>query len=222
MLAFLTSFIFAVQTFAQVSTYTLTPIAGTFTPLTSPTSSSLANAADDGISSNISIGFPFNYNGTSYTNVRVASNGYMTFGTAGTGGINSINNNLATATTTFRQSVAALWDDIRPTVGVTYKTEGTAPNRTFTAQWLNMRWDATATAAQYAISFQVKIYETTNIIDVIYRQEAGAIVNTSGGASIGLMGSLATDFISLQNSSAAPATSTSASTNNIAAKPATG
>ena len=85
-----------------------------------------------------------------------------------------------------------------------------------------MRWAYDFELTSPVISFQVKLYETTNIIEYIYRQEAAPYNPGYNGASIGLMGTTSTNFISLSDSSASPTVSTTTSTNNIEVKPATG
>ncbi len=204
---------------AQVSSYSMTPLSGTFTPLVGPTATSLSLTADDANSTAFPIGFDFEFNGVIYTQLRANSNGLLTFNATGT---STASNNLATTTTSARPGMAPLWDDLQCFgAGVTYQLNGVAPNRTLTVEWLNMEWNWSSSAN--AISFQVILYETTNVIDFVYLQgpDAGN-PGGSSGASIGLMGIPSTDYLSLQNSSAAPTVSTTASTNNISVKPATG
>ena len=107
-------------------------------------------------------------------------------------------------------------------------TTGTAPNRVFTFQWLN--WGVGfAPTTPASLSFQVKLYETTNVIQFVYRQETGAF--TSSSASIGISGGTAAaggraNFISLVDASANPTTVNNATTTTsvtaINARPATG
>lgn len=196
--------------------YKFSATSGTYTPIVGGTSTSLPVGADDTLSNSFPIGFTFNYGGTNYTNIRVNSNGLLTFNATGNA---SAANNLATTTTSFRPGIAPLWDDLQCTVGVTYQVSGTAPNRVLTVQWQNMEWNWSSSVA---ISFQVKLYEGSNDIQLAYQQEAGGNPGGSGGASIGLMGTAATNYVSLQDSSANPTLSTTASTNNISAKPANG
>ncbi|MFA9212423.1 MAG: T9SS type A sorting domain-containing protein [Candidatus Methylacidiphilales bacterium] len=198
------------------NTYQFAASSGTFTPLVGGTATSLVATADDDISTAFPIGFTFVYEGISYTQVMAMSNGPLLFGTGRT---QTAANNLATATATQRPGVVALWDDLQCSSGVTYQLSGVAPNRVLTVQWLNMEWNWSSTVA---LSYQVQLYETTNVINFIYRQEAGGNPAGSGGASIGIMGVASANFISLQNSSASPTISTTASTNNISVKPATG
>jgi len=203
---------------AQVNTYAFSSLSGTFTPLSGGTQTSLAATDDDAMSAAFPIGFTFVYNGTNFTTVQASSNGQLLFGTGRT---QTTANNLATTTATERPGVAPLWDDLQCTSGVSYTVTGVAPYRTLTVEWLNMEWNYQSNTG--AISFQVQLNETTNIIDIIYRQESTAYsAGFTGGASIGIMGTTATDFISLADVTASPATSTTVSTNNIATKPATG
>ena len=123
-----------------------------------------------------------------------------------------------------RPFVAPFFDDHDIVGPVSYLTTGTAPNRVFTMQWLNAKWDYFAAAA--GISFQVKLYETSNRVQFIYRQEAGAIGMdpNSFGASIGLAGTSigSGNYLSLNNSGTAPTTSSTVETLNISTKPANG
>jgi hypothetical protein len=207
-----------------VSTYTFTPSSGTFTPLAGATSLVLQSGdADDGRYAAVPIGFTFNYAGTNYTQVGTCSNGWMSLLPATNFARNNdLDGTIGGATRPF---VAPFFDDIDMTLGsVSYLTTGSAPNRVFTMQWLNAKWDYTGTAP--AISFQAKLFETTNRVQFVYRQEAGAIgidVN-SFGASIGIAAAAtgSGNYLSLNNSGASPAASSTVNTMNIATKPANG
>ncbi|MES2559087.1 MAG: T9SS type A sorting domain-containing protein [Bacteroidota bacterium] len=197
--------------------YLFTATTGTFVPLVAPTSSSVALAADDAMSTTIPLTFPFVFEGVTYNDCRVSSNGQLVFGTAGT---QSATNNLATATATQRPACAPLWDDLLCSVGVTYQVTGTAGSRIFTAEWLNMKWNYQAAGA--VMSFQVKLYETSNEIEFIYRQEGIAYnPGTTGGGSIGITGAAVNNYISIQDVTT-HVTSTATSKNDLTTKPATG
>lgn len=149
-----------------------------------------------------------------------SSNGFMTLGSIAT--TSAFTNDLTT--TGQGPIIAPLWDDlaVNATSGaISYQLSGVAPNRIMTIEWLNMNWYYAA--AGPVISFQVKLYETTNKIDFIYRREATAVSNLAGGASIGINGgTLATDFYSLNGTGAAPAAVYGTQTSTLATKPATG
>jgi hypothetical protein len=88
---------------------------------------------DDSNSGSLAIGFTFDFFGTSYTNVRIQSNGALTFDTSGTSTIQAGNSCLPKGTAP-DELIAALWDDLDPTLGggqVFRQLLGTAPNRRF-------------------------------------------------------------------------------------------
>lgn len=189
-----------------------------FVPITGTAATGITATADDSVSGSLTIGFPFNYGGTTYNNFRVSSNGLLTFNATGNSGTG---NDLATTTATFRPGIAPLWDDIQCTSGITYQVSGSSPNRVLTIQWLNMEWNYQSVTP--VISFQVKLYETSNDIELLYRQESTAYTpGATGGATIGLMGTTSSNYVSLQDVSANPVLSTSSSFNAITTKPATG
>lgn len=171
---------------SQSAAYTFTSSTGTFDTLVGGTNVT-AIEDDDEVSALLPIGFTFLYNGTSYTDVVASSNGFLSFN-ASSGSANG--NNLDGTGSGQLPLVAPLWDDLdgRATGIVSeanYQTSGTAPNRIFTFEWKNWEWRYNADTA--VISFQVKLYETTNVIEFHYRPGSG-VPNTSAtnGASIGL------------------------------------
>src|ERR1043165_2332607 len=117
------------------------------------------------------IGFNFTFAGVPYSQFRVNSNGWLTFGTGTT--TSDMRINTQTGMGTFTPALMPLYDDLEGPVGTaTYVTTGTAPNRVLTVEWRNWEWYYTVTAP--SLSFQIKLYETTNVIEFVYRQEAQA------------------------------------------------
>jgi hypothetical protein len=57
--------------------YSVTPIA--FAPISPSGTPSAGPSGDDVITGDVAIGFPFTFYGTTYTNVRISTNGFMTF-----------------------------------------------------------------------------------------------------------------------------------------------
>ncbi len=234
----LSLFVLAFCCFTKVSSqvnYTFSASSGTYTPITGGTAVTLVNAGvtdasttDEGFANNIPIGFTFNYNGADYTTIHINTNGFLAFGTPFTPANGYYENDLATGPIVLpsaRPVIAPLWDDLDVAAAnnISYSTSGTAPNRVFTVQYSNVVWDYSGSAGP-VISFQVMFNETSNVIQFIYQQETSPIVNTSLGASIGITaaGIGSGNFISLSNAGATPTASTTVSTDNIAAKPATG
>ena len=205
---------------AQPPGYALQAVSGVYTPLTGGTVATLTDL-DDGFSNGLPIGFTFTYNGTAYTTISASANGWTALGTNIT--VTSSTTNLTSAAN--RPKLAPLYEDILlvSNSDLTYATTGAAGSRVFTLQWANVRWDFAATTS--SISFQLKLYEGTNVIEFVYRQEAGAVeLNASGGAAIGIT-TTATgsgSFWSLTDSGPNPSVSSTTETTTIGTRPATG
>jgi uncharacterized protein (DUF427 family) len=208
----------------KVTNYSFVPASSTFTALSGGNTLTLnAGNMDDGYYNGVAIGFNFIYNSVSYSTVSISTNGFITLGQT-IGNVNSQTNDLTNGVspTSPRPILAPLWDDLNfyNTTDITYLTTGTSPNRVFTIQWLNTRWDYTANAG---ISFQLKLYELDDKIEFIYRPESGALVNPS--ASIGINGTTtgAGNFISIQSTGNNPYdTSTISENTSLSSKPSSG
>ena len=171
---------------AQVASYGFSHSIGTFTPnsgAATSVSSVLTNPGD--LSQSIPIGFNFQYGNRIYTDFKLSAFGYITFDTTAQfavsyGDLSYANNQWDT----YRPFVAPFWDynlgegyiNGQLASKASYELTGTAPNRVLTIEWLNWLW-ATDTwwnpTPDPAISFQVKLYETTNVIEFVYRTETG-------------------------------------------------
>ena len=162
-----------------VSNYVRSTFTKGMTALTSPT---IGPTGDDG-NAVISIGFTFNYCGTNYTNARICTNGWLSLNQSGT--TSYINENLFTSTTP-NTALTPWWDDLADdgTSKVNYKTTGIAPDRVFTAEWYRVK--TFSTIATTRISFQVKLYESSNIIEFHYGTRESGTASSNEGASIGI------------------------------------
>ncbi|MDN3705772.1 T9SS type A sorting domain-containing protein [Myroides ceti] len=174
--------------------------------------------ADSAISDAVSLGFTFNYEGVNYTQFKMSSNGFISFNM---GASTLTTNSFVEANLTSRPIIAPLWDDLdgRATGGsrASYELTGTVPNRVMTIEWKNWEWFYDSTNP--VISFQIKLYETTNVIEFIYRQESGN-VTSSASASIGIGGATVANGYLNVTSVTAPAVSSTSHVTNISAKPA--
>ncbi|WP_329805751.1 GEVED domain-containing protein [Flavobacterium facile] len=175
--------------FGQVANYTFSESAGTYSSATGTTVH--ASGWDDAVSANtIPLGFSFLFNGTSYTTCSIATNGFLTFGgtIAGTTVYTPISSG-----TGYSGAISAVgFDLISNASTITYTTTGTAPNRTFIAQWNNARrYSGGAIGGDF--NFQIRLNETTNIINVVY----GACTpstTTIYSVEVGLRGASNADF----------------------------
>lgn len=74
---------------------------------------------------------------------------------------------------------------------ISYQTSGTTGSRVLTVQWKNVqRWSASGDK----LNFQIKLYEGTNIIEIIYDAVASTQATTASTVQVGLKGASATDF----------------------------
>lgn len=168
----------------------------------------------------IPIGFTFKFCGVDYTDVTVCSNGWLRFGTgAGTSSANWNYN--ATQGSGIEPAVYVLYEDVSGVGGTsTYTVTGTAPNRIFKWECRDWLWDYAASTP--SVSFQVWLYETSGVVECMYKQESGSVsVGSSGGATIGI-GTSFSDFQTLDGAGTNPTSSSTTYTYNITSRPGTG
>ena len=70
-----------------------------------------------------------------------------------------------------------------------YSSSGNAPNRVFTVYWNKYTNYSTAENNNYNVSFNIKLYEATNFIEVVH----GNITPVGGTVQVGLKGSSVND-----------------------------
>lgn len=225
----------SVSLHAQLN-YTFSAAAATYLPITGGTTPVLINRPygvgqysytyDEGFANDVPIGFTFNYNGHDYTTININANGFATFTPfiETTNLIESFyNNNLSGGPAPDNNTpvIAPLWDDLTLQVNSNFRylTTGTAGNRIFTVEWAKAKWQYDATAA--VLSFELKLYEGTNVIEFCYKDEGGS-TSHNAYASIGISDRKAyqNTFMSLQNTSASPTVSSTVENQNLNVKPA--
>lgn len=177
---------------------------------------------DDMISTGIvPFQFSFNYCGNSYVGFKVCSNGWVSFES---NAASTTSNNFITELNNIKPGLMPLWDNLTgaSNVGATglFMTTGTAPNRVFTYECNNWAWTNIAVSAN--ISFQIKLYEGSDVIQFIYRPEAGSLAGNLG-ATIGICdGNVTPTYITLNNATASPTASSTNFYSSIATRPANG
>lgn len=214
--------------FTQVANYVYTATTSTWAANATPTvitglQSTSSVDVNDVLSSAINIGFTFNYGFTNYTQFKASENGFITFNTSNTS--SQPTNNLNTSTE--RTIVAVLWDDNNltynssPYSNVNYKLTGTSPSRVLTIEWSRLTWIKTNNTSG-TINCQIKLYETTNVIEFIYdRSTTGYSLTNNPTTSIGLGGPTSGDFLSLSDLKAStyPTSSNVTETSTIGTTP---
>ena len=200
-----------------------------FTTLTGGTNiGDLGAGSDATITNPISIGFNFVFDGVTYSQFQISDNGFIHLGNnlTGTGYGNAggdvvIPNDFNNANT-LRPFIAPLWEDLAMANSggkASYKVTGSAPNRTLTIEWTKVSWRFSTGTDQ--LSFQLILYETTNIIDFVYKVGAVAMGTLPTG-SIGLGGTGNGNYYSLNNSGSSPTAGFGINTTSINTRPADG
>lgn len=190
---------------AQVSAYSFSRSSGTYTPIVG---TALADATGNTSSTNLNsdvypltLPFDFVFNGTSYNALNVSTNGFITFGTTAPGTTTTTPISSSTAydgaVSVFGRDISSFFDISGTTGSINWEITGSAPNREAVIQWKNFRPNSsTSTTTAYAFSFQIRLKETSNIIEMAYSSGAYLVGNTtiSGTAQIGLRGTSSADF----------------------------
>ncbi|WP_297512426.1 fibronectin type III domain-containing protein [Flavobacterium sp.] len=151
----------------------------------------------------LTIPFTFVFNGVGYTSVNMSANGFAYFGTA-TGSPATEYNPISTAATSFSGGAIAVYgrdlDFISPTatVNMGWVVTGTAPNRIFKMDWVARRSSGAnaVPTGETSMVFQLWLYETTNVIEMIYNTATFGNTTPYTG-QIGLRGASNTDFKNL-------------------------
>ncbi|HEY6504072.1 MAG TPA: fibronectin type III domain-containing protein [Chitinophagaceae bacterium] len=187
-----------------VGTYVFSPSTSTYTPLAGATTSTATG--DDG-TQNVAIGFNFVFGGVTYTNAVISTNGAIKLAPDGTttfatSWVNNLSNTYNAAI------VGAAWDDNNATGGsVVYLTTGTAPNRTFSVEWINNHMGGVGSTTTPTATFQLTLSEGSNSIRFVY-----GTINPLTLSSIGIGLNDLVSFLSVTPGT--PATASSATANN--------
>jgi hypothetical protein len=82
--------------------------------------------------------------------------------------------------------LAPWWDDLDTGMAgsdVYYETTGFAPNRIFTIEWGKVNY---AIVSDDTYTFQIKLYESSNIIEFVYGDSTNVDANDDSSASVGV------------------------------------
>lgn len=211
--------------FAQALNYvaaTAQNVAGTYTDLGATGTVITTANTDDANSAATPIGFTFNYNGTAFTDFVLNTNGFIKLGTAAPSAPNvtnffadAANSNIIAAAAGVDLQGAA--DQTASPTQYSVSTSGASGSRVCTIQFKNVSDKATVgtttTPAQFAtMQFQIKLYEGTNTIELVYGAWTGNGATATGQPFlIGLRGTtvaLTDRLLASKTSSATPWTTT--------------
>ncbi|PQJ09536.1 hypothetical protein CJD36_020065 [Flavipsychrobacter stenotrophus] len=202
------------------ASYAFFATSGSFASISGTGTAATGTYNDDITQTTIPIGFSFTFCGTSYNQLSVCSNGFL-----------SLANSTSTANTNSAANVAGAgflmpyWDDLYGNNSTAYyQTTGAFPNRVFTFEYKNWTLYNLLLALFFGVgsgneNMQVKLYESTNVIEFWYGSSTFGTANTPS-ATIGIANST-TDFQTLPNVSASPVPSSATFTTSLNSSPAT-
>jgi hypothetical protein len=196
------------QMSAQVGAYSFTEGVSTYAALGG---TNITATGDDSSQDGLPIGFTFTFGGTNFTTFSATTNGWIRLGNAMPASTfsNSAANFIAA---THRPIIAPMWDDNhRNTGAISYSLSGVSPNQVLTVDYnaVNIGGGG-ATSATNLANYQIKLYETTNVVEFHYGTMA-----TAGALSATICLSDVSGFQSV--TPGAPGTSSNATANHAVA-----
>lgn len=176
---------------ALAQSYTFTQGSGSFVSISGSGIPVTMSGSDDGTGS-VALPFAFPFFGTPASTVYPSTNGLLAFDAP-----LSSYSNTALPTTNAGAIVAVYWDDmsIPATSAVYSQVTGTSGRRVLTIEWYRL----TPLSSSDAIDVQVRLYEQTGNVEILYGTAVGfgtsgtigvqdALASTAAGPSCGLSG----------------------------------
>jgi len=149
------------------SQYSYSQTTGTFTQLSSGTNLASGSTFDDStynISAASLSGFTFRFAGSNYTAFTVSTNGFIGFGSSLMGSTQYAPLSTSTGGNLFAAAMAGDLAGNTANSKVSWLLSGTSPNRVLTVEW----FDVKRVSNTSSLSFQIKLYETSNVIEFVY------------------------------------------------------
>lgn len=197
--AFLTTVSSAQYYQSRLSGYASRSFTGTFTDATGGSSVN-TSSQDDGYAQ-FSLPFNFNFDNQAFSSgstIEVSTNGFMRFGSFSNSACCS---NWLGYSSSYYNMVCLYSIDMYLNGGPTiyYTVTGSAPRRCLVIEWPNIR----RYGGSLTTDMELKLYETTNIIEYLYKDHDKAIGGTAGiGANGGTTGGW--QYYTITNTSSTP------------------
>jgi len=167
--------------------YTLGGI--TYNPVSMTDAATSVSLGDDNGTSAIPIGFDFEFYDITYTNFYIASNGFLSFTGNGMTGSASWTPTTIPNAAAPNGMIAGVWDDLSPNAGGTikYETFDSSPNRKVVVEFSLVP----LYFSSQTVTFQIQMYEGTNIIEVHFVD----VQNNGGNRTFGIENETGTDAL---------------------------
>jgi len=163
--------------------YLFSSASGTYTEITGGTL--VTSSCDDTSYGTYAIGYSFTFDSIAYTTFGIQCNGFIAMGASPSSSYTPI------STGATNNIISALGGDLQTNTTnseIRYEVLGSTPNQVLVVQYKNFRpYNATG----HINNFQIRLYETSNIVDIVY----GAFtVPASNTRQVGLRGASSADF----------------------------
>lgn len=144
--------------------------------------STVLELTGDDAATSVSLPFPINFHGQSYTTGRIHTNGLVSFGSASGEPDTWANPTMPTATAP-NAVVAPFWDDFEVDAAASVRTQtlGTTPNRSYVVEWRNVGFRPTNTER---LTFEVIFHENGTI--AFHYGAMSTPTQQGAGATVGL------------------------------------
>ncbi len=188
---------------AQVSTYAYQSYWATYTEINDGTILGTGATLDDNSFNANDIGFNFNFNGVTYTQFSVNTNGFIAMGSS------VVSSNAPISTGTSNNIISAASQNLLGNAGASlmYQTSGEAGSKILTIQWRDFK-NHSVNTDHY--NFQIKLFETSNEICLVYGDFY--VSNSTSSVQVGLRGNSNADFNNRQTTTNWLATTTGTTT----------
>ena len=143
--------------------------------------------------------FTFHYNGTAHTQVNISDNGFIVLGAV----VPTIGSTTPISGAGFPNAISAYGTNINGVIAnaeVKYDVIGTAPNRVFVVQYRDVQRRIGLGPANGLINMQIRLYETSNVVEVLYRDLFASTSTAPAIGQVGLKGNNNGDYNTRRNS----------------------
>lgn len=184
--------------FAQIQYTGSVNTSGTYTELPATATRIITRDTNNSLSAPYPIGFTFSYNGKPFTEFRLCTKGYIKLGTdvvdsnffstTGTGNTGTVFSTAAAGVQMANVIAVANANWIgSDTAQYHFEVQGTAPNRVCVIQYKHLK-DGTSRQSFVDVNAQVKLYETSNNIEIVWGTftPGPAITGTTPWLAIGV------------------------------------
>jgi N-acetylneuraminic acid mutarotase len=170
-----------------VPQYSFSSSLGTYSSIAGlPGTVVINSGTDDSSFGPFVLGFNFTYNGNVFTTAGVSANGTVAMGTSAPSSYTALTGSTNNVIVPFNED---LLGSAANGAAMLYQTTGTPGSRVFTFEWKN--WGFYSAGAN-EVSFQVKLYEGSNVVQFVYQNGTATGSKLVG---VGLRGTSASAFL---------------------------